>query len=70
MTRPYCTLQDNSTLPIRTHAACNISASERSGTASKGCGYAPSSTPVRTGRVPVTRPSGAPAVTKRIARRM
>lgn len=32
--------------------------------------YAPSNTPVRTGLVPVTRPSGAPAVTKRIARRI
>ena len=32
--------------------------------------HAPSSTPVRIGFVPVTRPSGAPAVTKRIARRI
>lgn len=32
--------------------------------------HAPSSIPLRTGTVPVTRPSGAPVVTKRIARRM
>lgn len=32
--------------------------------------HAPSSIPLRTGTVPVTRPSGEPAVTKRIARRM
>ena len=32
--------------------------------------HAPSNIPLRTGTVPVTRPSGAPAVTKRIARRM
>ncbi|OYD74870.1 UNVERIFIED_ORG: hypothetical protein BDU10_6607 [Burkholderia sp. CF145] len=32
--------------------------------------HAPSSTPVRNACFPVTRPSGAPAVTKRIARRI
>lgn len=36
----------------------------------RAAAHAPSNIPLRTGTVPVTRPSGAPAVTKRIARRM